>query len=176
MLALGVGAVDGLYFHLWKYRLYSRARSRREHVAHTGRALLLAPTLWLAFGALEVRALQFRIYALGSLIAIDGAIGIWDALIEQESRRDLGGLPRYEYLVHVIATAFHSSAEALAVVGWLSIALGWTNSAATWGLPPFFRTVSYGLTAGAIAVALVHLALLHPHFTASNPALPGPSK
>ena len=39
--------VDGLYFHLYAFRLHARPETRREHWAHTGRALLFIPTLLL---------------------------------------------------------------------------------------------------------------------------------
>src|SRR6185369_8512911 len=48
--AVLLGAVDGLYFHLWKYRLYSRPETRYEHKLHTLRAFLFIPIVWLLFG------------------------------------------------------------------------------------------------------------------------------
>ena len=39
-LFAAVGAYDGLYLHLWKYRLYAREESRREHALHTAVAFL----------------------------------------------------------------------------------------------------------------------------------------
>ena len=164
-LALAVGAADGFYFHLWKYRLYSLPRSRKEHIAHTGRAVLLPPTLWLAFGDIPGQGLRSRIYMLGSLVMLDALIGIGDALIEHGSRRDLGGLPRYEYLIHVVATGLHSGAEALAIVAWLAIDLRWAGDRVTpVGLSPVFHSISSFLLVVAAVVASAHVALLHPGF------------
>ena len=38
-----VAAVDVLYLHLWKYRLYARTESRREHKLHTAQGALFVP-------------------------------------------------------------------------------------------------------------------------------------
>lgn len=44
-----VAAVDGLYFHLWKYRLYARPESVYEHKLHTVRAFLFIPIVFFLF-------------------------------------------------------------------------------------------------------------------------------
>ena len=44
-----VAAVDGLYLHLWKYRLYARPESRREHKLHTAQGALFVPVVFFLF-------------------------------------------------------------------------------------------------------------------------------
>jgi hypothetical protein len=51
VVTFAVGSADALYYHLIKLRLYERPESRMEHVAHGIRALLLPPTIWIAFAA-----------------------------------------------------------------------------------------------------------------------------
>ena len=44
-----LGTVDGLFLHLWRYRLYARPASRREHLYHTIAAVTFAATLPAVF-------------------------------------------------------------------------------------------------------------------------------
>ena len=143
--ALGVGALDGLYFHLWKFRLYARPQSRTEHLTHTARACLLGPILWLAFVAP-------RLDALVALVAVDTAVVLADVWLENESRRDLGGIPRAEYLVHVVANTLHTGAMTLAMAVW------WSSPLAQ--VPALLRGFAEGLVACTVPVAVLHVALI----------------
>ena len=165
-LAIAVGAVDGLYFHLWKYRLHARAESWTEHLTHLGRAFLLPPTLWLAFLLGAAGTAAERLVPLIALIVLDAVLGLWDVMLETASRRALGGLQRSEYLVHVVATALHSGAEALAVAAWALAATG--RAAFAIREPVFARALASVLLPAAIAAALLHAALLYPRFRAAR--------
>ena len=44
-----LSSIDGLYLHLWRLRLHQRPDSYREHLWHTARAILFAPTVVLLF-------------------------------------------------------------------------------------------------------------------------------
>ena len=88
-----LGTVDGIYLHLWRYRLYARSASRHEHRLHTGAAVLFAVTLptlfrWETGGLL--------LWAGIALVAVDLVVSIVDMLSEDDSRADLGGLPTGE--------------------------------------------------------------------------------
>jgi len=152
--ALAIGSVDGLYFHLWKFRIYRRPEARLEHLAHAGRALLVIPTLWAAF----FPSVPQRIPLILALIAGDWAIAIWDVFLERKSRVWAGGMPHFEYFIHVAATAFHSSAEAVTVTAWL--VGGWPG-----GQPPFPVLVLLPMLALAIGASLAHFVLMHPRFS-----------
>jgi hypothetical protein len=143
--ALGVGALDGLYFHLWKFRLYARPQSRSEHLTHTVRACLLGPILWLAF-------VTPRLDALVALVALDTAVVLTDVWLENASRRDVGGIPRAEYLVHVAANTLHTGAMTLAMASW------WLSPHAH--VPDLLRGIAEGLAACTVPVAVLHVALL----------------
>src|SRR5262245_59106415 len=112
-----VGAIDGLYFHLYKFRLYKRPESRLEHLAHTVRDILVPPMIWFAFGDSSI-APSLRLEVLIALIAADWLAAAWDVLLEKKSRVELGGMPHFEYFIHVAATGLHSAAEALAIAAW----------------------------------------------------------
>ena len=165
-LALGVGAIDGLYFHLWRFRLHVRSRSRTEHIAHTGRALLLPPTLLLAFfNVISTASGSERVSLLVAFIGVDWSFGIWDAFIETKSRQDLGGLPRSEYLVHLVATGLHSGAEVLAVAAWALSVRCWSGSNL---VDSYARAIGIALLPASVAVALLHILFLHPRFRHGN--------
>jgi hypothetical protein len=84
-----VAAVDGLYLHLWKYRLYARPESLREHKLHTAQGALFAPVVFLLFYA------DFGGPALWTAVlflAFEQVVEILDVLDERDSRASLGGL------------------------------------------------------------------------------------
>jgi hypothetical protein len=154
VLTFSVGAADGLYYHLHKLRLHVRPESRTEHIAHSLRAVLVVPTLWVTFIA-SGPSPTTRLYCLGALVAADWAVAAWDVFLERRSRQRLGGLPHLEYFVHVAATATHSAAEAFAVA-----ALVMEAGTADWRVPAAVLHTAWLLLAGAVAVAAMHLVLL----------------
>lgn len=94
-----IAGIDGLYFHLHRYRLYARPESRREHRLHTYNAVLFVPLVVLLF-CLEPRGALLWLSVLLSLASL--GIEILDVLCENESRRGLGGLTSIEYLMHFL--------------------------------------------------------------------------
>ena len=149
-----VAAVDGVYFHLWKFRLFARPDSRVEHALHTARALLAPPIVWLLYIAPPGPLL-----AVGLLIGVDQLAAVVDVLIEPKSRKSLGGLPRTEFQAHVLATIVHIGALALAIVGRLQLVTD-----ATPAIAMHVKVIALALVTGATAVAALHVALLHPAF------------
>ena len=157
-LTFAVGAVDGIYYHLFKLRLHARAESRREHLAHTARAVLLPVTLWVAFLAPLPSSPTSRLYVIGALVGADWLVAAWDVYLEKNSRRDRGGLPHLEYFVHVAVTALHSAAEAFVVAGWIAVASAGGDPIGPRSLG--IGGVAWALVAGAALAAVVHLSLL----------------
>lgn len=107
-----VAAFDGLYLHLWKYRLYARPESLREHKLHTTQGILFIPVIFFLFYQ------DFGGWALWAgvlFIAIEQVVEIMDVLDERDSRASLGGLSSTEYAVHVIAITARTVAIALAL-------------------------------------------------------------
>lgn len=109
-LVILLGTVDGLYFHLWKYRLYGRTESLYEHKLHTIRAFLFIPMVWLLFGK-NYGGLWLWSGVL--VVAVDLVVELMDVLCEIKSRAGIGGLSTSEYLVHVNATGLRFVALAL---------------------------------------------------------------
>lgn len=102
LLAVGsLGAVDVVYFHLYRFRLYSRPASVAEEVTHLARhVLFLAIVLLLSSGGRSAG----RDAAVLALLGLDLLNSSADVLLERRSRASLGGLPSGEYLIHVLAS------------------------------------------------------------------------
>lgn len=104
-----VGAVDVLYFHLYRFRLYAQPGCVAEEITHLIRHLV--------FVALLVVCTQPATgpwpAAAAVLFFVDIANGAIDVLLEKGSREGLGGLPSTEYLIHVLST-FGTGAAAAA--------------------------------------------------------------
>jgi hypothetical protein len=100
LLVLGVlGATDIWLFHTRAYHLHDHGPARAELVTHA----LRGPTYALLFSMVPNATFAGAwLWALLALIAFDLAISIADFWLEPASRRALGGLPRGEYLLHVL--------------------------------------------------------------------------
>ena len=105
-----VGAVDVLYFHLYRHRLFSRPESRWENVTHLLRHLLfIALTLGLLSGA-------GKAFLVGVLF-IDLANNVIDLALERESRRSLDGLSPLESVLHGVASVGMGTVSLAVVLG-----------------------------------------------------------
>ena len=94
-----LGAFDVLYFHWWRCRLADRPECRREVLWHTARHLIYGlQFLWVA----NLRFHGAALIALVVLYAADVFVAWADVWEERDSRRAQGGLPRGEYLMHII--------------------------------------------------------------------------
>lgn len=94
-----LGATDIWLFHTRAHHLHDHAPARAELVTH----FLRGPTYCALF--LMVPNYTFHgawFAALLALLVFDFGISVADFWLEPASRRALGGLPRGEYLLHVI--------------------------------------------------------------------------
>jgi hypothetical protein len=146
---------DGLYYHLWKFKLQERVDSRLEHVTHTVRALLFIPMMALIYlvGA-QGRALWFTAF----IVLLDLLVEVIDVLNEKRSRQDIGGLSSGEYLLHVVLTTLRASALALAFASYPRDAWVFGSHAAR-VVPPFSKWVAVNLLPGAVAISSFHVLL-----------------
>ncbi|MGE9746706.1 hypothetical protein [Bdellovibrio bacteriovorus] len=155
LLFLGLSIFDGLYYHLWKFRLQERNDSKFEHITHTLRAILFIPTVILIYWTgVSGMALWSAIVVL----AFDLITEVVDVLEERASRATLGGLPSGEYLVHIMLTTLRVSALALAFAALPSEA--WLLNSADVVVPSFSKFVALQTLPGAILVAGLHIYLI----------------
>jgi hypothetical protein len=151
---LVLGAVDGIYLHLWRYRLHARAASRFEHRMHTAAALMFAATLPAVF-LWETGGLL--LWAGVGLIAADLAVSVVDMLSEGGSRAELGGLSTTEYVLHMLIMTARGAGLALVLAG--RPAEAWLPGA-PWILgpmPALAAMVAWQALPGAVVMAAVHV-------------------
>ena len=159
----GLAFFDGVYLHLWRFRLFAWRESRREHALHTVRAILYPLTIYLM---LAIEARGFWLYVGVFVALIDLIFQGWDLFEERKARRGFGGLSAFEYALHVWLTGIHMAALTAAicarsVADWtLHASITSTNPA----LSPLGIEIAWFLLPGAIVVAILHAALLHPFF------------
>lgn len=169
--AFGLGAIDGLYFHLQRYRLFAHPETRYEHALHTVRAWLVLPPLTLLYLADSTGGF---LWFAALCIAADQVALALDLHAETSSRRHVGGLSPAEYQIHVVANGLHGVALALALASrpadaWSlavsSVGASSLQSAALWALRMLWL-------AAAVA-AVQHVGLLLSGRVASRSPLPG---
>ena len=156
VLFLWLSVFDGLYYHLWKFRLQEREDSKFEHITHTFRAILFIPTTILIYW---VGMKGILLWAAVLVLALDLITEIVDVLSERSSRAQLGGLPSGEYLVHILLTTLRVMALALAFAALPPEA--WTlNSVAAITPPDFAKLIAMQALPGAFLVAGLHIYLI----------------
>lgn len=151
---------DGLYLHLFKYGLFNRDESIFEHKTHTVRAVLFPLIIFFLF-VNETNFLGFLIGLL--LVLLDLIVLAVDAYSEKESRSFMGGLPRWEYIVHLFANALHFSAIVLVLslkVRVTDMGLLFVDQFANSPAKELFSVVSINVIPGAVLLALLHFLLL----------------
>jgi len=158
-LFLVLAAVDGVYLHLWRYRLYARPASRSEHQLHTwsaGLFLLSLPTLmlWESGGCL--------LWAGVALLGIDLVVELLDMGIERRSRADLGGLSTFEYILHVVITSSRVAAVTLVLVARPAEAWAFDAPLVLGSLPSFASLVAWQALPGAALMTALHVWLCTP--------------
>lgn len=152
-----LGIVDGLYLHLIRYRLYQHTESQTEHITHTLRAILFPGIVYFLF----VRQNCVPGFYIGlALVALDVIVLFADAWIEKDSRRFMGGLPRWEYILHLFVNGFHFASVALFLAVKIKLqtnGLTLVENFDTTSTYPVFRWVAVNVIPGAIALAALHI-------------------
>lgn len=161
LLFMVLATYDGFYLHIWKYELFKREDSVFEHKTHTARAILFPLIVWFLF--LNTDKISFWISI--ALIGIDFIVLGIDAYSEKDSRKSIGGLPKWEYILHLFANSFHFAAIFLLLATKVEITETGivvtelvTNSSAQ----QLMELISINMIPGAIVLGIVHLILLFP--------------
>ena len=149
--------IDGLYLHIFKYQLFNYKESKFEHLTHTIRAILFPLIVYFLF----VTQNCLTCFYLGILlVVIDIVVLGIDAYVEKDSRSFMGGLPRWEYMLHLFVNGFHFASIAV----FFAIKLTYTENGIeiiedlsnqkNFGL---FQFVAVNLLPGAMLMALLHV-------------------
>jgi hypothetical protein len=155
MIAAPVGALDVLYYHLWRFRLYEHESSRAETVTHLVRGVTFSSVAWLLT---NYRLTGAWFWVVGGLLLLDFVNSAVDVALEPRSRAALGGVPRAEHVVHVIGSTFAGAFTAVFVLlGWQQrlepTALVWTQDS----LPQWLVWQGRMTTVGAALLTVVEL-------------------
>ncbi len=160
-----VGALDGSYYHTYKFRLFEQPSSRVETVTHILRALTLAIGVWVLAHRIPVGGWYWAVVAL---FTFDLVVDIVDILIEPKSRKPLGGLPPLEYFIHMMAIALSGGAWATFVIaGWAS--RGQPSALLPFELPWWLLWYARVVAVGALAMGVMDA--LRLVLAASRPAV-----
>ncbi|WP_019941282.1 hypothetical protein [Dyadobacter beijingensis] len=150
---------DGFYLHLVRYKLYLHPESRNEHITHTIRALLFPLILYFLY----LGSSDLAFYVGISLVAIDIIVLGFDAYMEKDSRAFMGGLPRWEYIIHLMVNGFHFASIAVFLVIKLHLTpdglvlISTFSSLPTYGI---FTGLVTQLIPGGILMGIFHAALM----------------
>ena len=158
-LFAAVAALDGVWIHLWKLRLHARPASYVEHLWHTASAVLFVPTVALLFAVPSAGTTLW--IALALLLAIH-VVEVLDVRAERASRRELGGLSRFELGIHVAAVVTRTAAI-VALLAARPTSIWWSDATRVGELPSVVVQVGQLATIGAIAIAVLHLVLAAAH-------------
>lgn len=160
ILFMVLATYDGFFLHIWKYRLFDREESKFEHKVHTIRAILFPLIVWMLF----INETNFSLFITGLiLVFLDIVVLGVDAYHEKESRSFMGGLPTWEYIVHLFANAFHFAAIILVIALRFETNHGgfvFKDHIAVTRAHDLFQFVSVNVIPGAIVLALLHCILI----------------
>jgi len=153
-----VGAIDGIYNHLYRYRLYAHASSFTEHISHTLLSLgLVLTSTMLVF--VEMGGVGFAFFLAVQVFVL--ILTFWDGYIEFASRAPLGGFPRHEYLVHTAIFLLHGAFVWAVLVNIDQLVQGSGFGALRWPpLPTFLLSNAVVLVVGGLVMFFLHVYLL----------------
>lgn len=160
ILFMILATYDGFYLHIFKYSLFNRDESFFEHKTHTVRAVLFPLIVWFLF----INETSLAGFLLGIvLVFLDLIVLGIDAYSEKQSRSFMGGLPKWEYIIHLFSNAFHFSAIVLVLALKLEIvgsSIVFVNNFSPSIAHDIFTFVSVNVIPGAIILALLHFILM----------------
>lgn len=161
VLFLLVATIDGLYFHLWKYRLFARTESLYEHKLHTIRAFLFIPIVFFLFYA-DFGGIT--LWAGIAFILLDLIVEMLDVFTENDSRTSLGGLTSLEYAAHVAATTFRVAAISFILAAKPASAWSLSSPLIIGEYNSLIQMNAANTMIGNLLVGILHLLLMSKNF------------
>jgi hypothetical protein len=156
-----LGALDILWFHIHRFRLFEQPSARRETVTHLVRGFLFAVAA-VVLSRYQPTGAWFWLVA--GLFAFDFVNNVVDVALEEKSRAPIGGLPRSEYVIHIVGSTF-AGAVALAFVAtsWPNASLPTAMPRAT-GIPVWLVANGTALAIGSLFLTALEGALFARSF------------
>jgi hypothetical protein len=152
-----IGALDVLYFHIYKFRLYSHRASRFETLTHLMRGLLFTATAFM-LTRYEPHGAWF--WVITGFAAADFVNNFVDVILEPRSRAALGGLPPWEYVVHIVGATASGVIAGVWVIGAWPLASLPTELASPGEMPAWLVTNGHVLYSSAVVMTLGEATLL----------------
>ena len=162
LIFLNMASYDGLYLHLYKYKLHARKESQKEHLLHSINAFIFPWSIFFIF------LYEFKGYYLWfglALTVISLTIEFLDVFEERRSRMDLGGLTTFEYACHMAMGSLRASYTTLILM---------TRPASDWLLSSesnfqFFQFAwmkffIYSIVLCSLAIGFLHVYLIFHGF------------
>lgn len=154
-----IGAIDVLYFHLWKFKLYRRPQSRKEEITHLLRGVAV-PAIFalLLLGRPEGRFF----WIVAALFFFDTLNSLIDVMVEPASRASFGGVPPKELAVHFIGTSMMGAAWAtFMITGWatrnaVSALAPWPSGT----FPSFLAPMAWGALGTSVLLVVFEAGLV----------------
>lgn len=159
VLFMILATYDGAYLHIWKYELFNQKDSVFEHKTHTVRAVLFPLIVWLLFIQTDYFSFLLGVF----LVLFDLVVLAIDAYSEKDSRKFMGGLPKWEYIIHLFANAFHFAAIVLILATRLTVVdntLLYEPFLADSIGKQIFDFVAVNTIPGGIALGVIHVLLI----------------
>lgn len=157
VVAAPLGALDVLYFHVWKFRLYARLSARAEVMTHIVRSVLVGSTVLL----LVTRELHGAwVVGMVGVFALDLVNDLADTALEKDSRREFGGLPRSESMIHIAGSTLAGAAGGAYLMAAWPLASMPTALVAIDGLPDWLVWSGWLTALGAFAIAALKTVLV----------------
>lgn len=153
---------DGLYLHIIKYELHRHKESKLEHLSHTIRAIIFPAIVYFLF---VVHDSVIFFYLGLAFVLVDIIVLAVDAYMEKDSRTFMGGLPRWEYILHLFVNGFHFASIAVFLVLKLQITQGGLTITPTLYQYENFKTfylIAINLIPGGVLLALLHVFIAFP--------------
>ena len=161
-----VGAIDTIYFHIWRFRLASRVDSRAETLTHIARSLVLG-FVALLLALFEPAGAWF--WLVTGLLGFDFVNNLVDVWLEGDSRSALGGVPRLEQLIHIAgSTVVGAASVSFVLSGWPYA--GFPTALIPASMPALLKANAILVGVGAIALATLESGmLLRAHLDSPTP-------
>ncbi len=157
-----VATIDGIYFHLYKYRLFARKESLKEHHLHTINSALFPITIVLLF---VINSSGFLLWLSVLLTIVTLVIEFLDVFEENSSRKSLGGLTSLEYSMHFAMSGIRATYTTLILAdkpfwAW-SLSSPWFLESPHEAL--FIRIIGLCVTVLGVPVFILHYYLGRNH-------------
>lgn len=152
-----LAVIDGFYLHIFKYKLHLQKDSKFEHLTHTIRAVIFPAILYAFF----IKQNSLTVFYFGLVLVLMDilVLGI-DAFVEKDSRAFMGGLPRWEYILHLFVNGFHFASLSVLLAMKLDFGpegITFVPDISHYAYYDMLYFVSINLLPGAILLGLIHV-------------------